>query len=110
MIYLQLNPLTNNTKMEIKNIFLHHIDVANSLITEIKVIEDSANLNTYIESLVKDILDNPNRRFYNWKDGDTEVKNSLDPLKEIGNESEKYALNNAKRLLEKESKAQEQVN
>ncbi|TXK00663.1 nucleoid-associated protein [Flagellimonas aequoris] len=96
--------------MEIKNIFLHHIDVANSLITEIKVIEDSANLNTYIESLVKDILDNPNRRFYNWKDGDTEVKNSLDPLKEIGNESEKYALNNAKRLLEKESKAQEQVN
>lgn len=93
--------------MEIKNIFLHHVDVKANKVTPIEIRDDYEDLNTYIEGLVKDILDNPNRRFYNWKDGNTEVKSSLPHLKNNSVEVETFVLGNAKRLLEKEVKAQE---
>jgi len=96
--------------MEIKSIFLHHIDVKADLVTPIEIKEDFDDLNTYVETLVADILENPNRRFYNWKDGDTQVKNSLTHIKNNSDKIESYVLNNSKRLLEKEVKAQEAVN
>ncbi|MEW2922684.1 nucleoid-associated protein [Muricauda sp. ANG21] len=96
--------------MEIKSIFLHHVDVQTKNVTPIEINEDFENLNTYVEGLVQDILDNPNRRFYNWKDGETQVKNSLPLIKANSHDIESYVLNNAKRLLEKEVKAQESMN
>tara|TARA_R110002051_G_scaffold295992_1_gene361954 strand:+ start:2328 stop:3347 length:1020 start_codon:yes stop_codon:yes gene_type:complete len=96
--------------MIIKNIFLHHIDVKSNVVTPIEIPEDFENLNTYVESLVADILDNPNRRFYNWKEGDTQVKNSLSFLKDDVGDTESQVLNNARRLLEKEVRAQDAMN
>lgn len=63
--------------MEIKNIFLHHIDVKNNSVSNIELDGTSINLNSYIDSLVKEILDQPNKREYNFKDGQTEIKSSL---------------------------------
>lgn len=92
--------------MEIKSIFLHHIDVQTNKVTSIEIKESYAELDKYVETLVQDILDNPNRRFYNWKSGETQVKNSLSHLKDDGKHIAKYVMENANRLLEMEVKAQ----
>ena len=94
--------------MEIQNIFLHHIDINTPEPIEIELDENTDNIQDYIEGLVQDILDNPNRRFYNFKGGTTEVKNSLPHFLSESDELKEQVLNNAKRLLEKEKKTQKQ--
>lgn len=95
--------------MEIKNIFLHHIDIQANTVKQIEINEDSDNVDDYVEQLVEDILDNPNRRFYNWKKGSTQVKNSLTHLYNSTDEVNEVVMQNAERLLEKEVKKQEQI-
>ena len=95
--------------MQIKSIFLHHIDVQTNIVTSIEIDDDAENLIDYVEKLVDDILDNANRRSYNWKDGHTQVKNSLIHLYEESDDVEEYVLENAKRLLEKEVKSQKLI-
>lgn len=95
--------------MEIKNIFLHHIDVENNSVNNIELDGSSINLNSYIDSLVHEILDQPNKRLYSFKDGETEIKNSLGSILENIENLEDLILNNAKRLLEKEKKSQERM-
>lgn len=93
--------------MVINNFFLHHIDVNNNSVTQINLQLNPQNLNDYVEELLNEIIANPNRRKYSFKDGNTEVKTSLIKILEndsnVGNITEL----NAKRLLEKEVNAQE---
>ncbi|OXA82853.1 hypothetical protein B0A56_03860 [Flavobacterium columnare NBRC 100251 = ATCC 23463] len=95
--------------MEIKNIFLHHIDVKNNSVSNIELDGTSINLNSYIDSLVKEILEQPNKREYNFKDGQTEIKSSLVSILDNVENLDSLILNNAKRLLEKETKSQERM-
>jgi hypothetical protein len=95
--------------MDIKSIYLHHIDVENNLVKDIKLDENSINLNSYVDSLVKEILDQPNRRLYTFKDGNTEVKSSLKSMLEKAENIDEIITTNAKRLLEKETKSQERM-
>ena len=96
--------------MKIENIFLHHIDVKNNSVNNIKLDGTSINLNVYIDSLVKEILEQPNKREYSFKDGNTEIKNSLKSILENIENLDDLILNNAKRLLEKEKISQERMN
>lgn len=93
--------------MDIKSIFLHHIDVKNNLVTEMVLDENSLNLQNYVLSLVDEILEQPNKRLYSFKDGNTEVKGSLISILQNLENVDKTILNNANRLLEKEKKTQE---
>lgn len=93
--------------MEIKSIFLHHIDVKGNLVSPIILDENSLNLKDYVFSLVKEILEQPNKRIYTFKDGNTEVKSSLVSILENVNSIDSIILTNAQRLLEKETKTQE---
>lgn len=93
--------------MDIKSIFLHHIDVKNNSASPIKLDENSLNLKGYVVSLVEEILGQPNKRTYAFKDGNTEVKSSLISILNNSGNINSIILNNAKRLLEKEVKTQE---
>ena len=95
--------------MDIKNIFLHHVDIKNNLVTPIAIDENSTNLKGYVNSLVKEISEQPNKRLYSFKDGNTEVKNSLKEIIQNNPNIEAVILNNAKRLLEKENNSQQRV-
>ena len=92
--------------MIIDKIFLHHIDVKNNLVSPILIDEDSSNLKDYVISLVKEILEQPNKRLYSFKEGNTEVKMSLfSLLNELEDVADVIKLN-ADRLLEKEIRSQ----
>lgn len=95
--------------MEIKNIFLHHIDVKNNAVNQIALNEGSLNLKKYIDSLVKEILEQPNKRIYEFKEGATEIKGSLIPILSNDDNIEAIISTNANRLLEKETKSQERM-
>lgn len=96
--------------MDIKNIFLHHIDVQNSLVSQITLNEGSVNLKKYVDSLVKEILEQPNKRIYEFKEGATEIKSSLIPILDNLENIDTVIATNAGRLLEKEIKTQERMN
>src|SRR5690606_20259942 len=95
--------------MEINSVFLHHIDIESNVVTSIEINESSENLNNYVNSLVEDIQTNPNKRSYDFKDGDTQVKSTLIPILKKVDNLENLISNNAKRLLEKEKKSQERI-
>lgn len=95
--------------MVIKNFFLHHIDVINNIVTPINLQLNPQNLQDYIEELLREIIANPNRRTYSFKDGNTEIKSSLNKILEEDNEIENIIELNAQRLLEKEVNAQEMM-
>lgn len=95
--------------MDIKNIFLHHVDIKNNTVTPINLDEDSTNLKGYVDSLAKEIAEQTNKRLYSFKDGNTEVKNSLKEILQNPTNIETVILNNAKRLLEKETNSQQKV-
>ncbi|MDM1556336.1 nucleoid-associated protein [Chryseobacterium indologenes] len=93
--------------MILKNFFLHHIDVPNNTVTPINLNINPANINSYIGELLNEILQSSNRRTYQFKDGNTEVKSSLPIiLDNLDNITEIVQLN-SQRLLEKESNIQE---
>jgi hypothetical protein len=93
--------------MEINSIFLHHIDVKSKVVTQITLDENSLNLIGYINSLVQEILEQPNKRSYKFKEGNTEVKSSLVSILDDIEDIDTVILNNANRLLEKETKTQD---
>lgn len=95
--------------MEINSVLLHHVDIQANTVTPIEIDETSVNLNNYVESLVEEIHNNPNRRKYQFKDGNTQVKTTLIPILQNGEGLNDIILNNAKRLLEKEKKSQERI-
>lgn len=105
--YLQVKENKKYNIMEIKNIFLHHIDVKSNSVARIILDENSLNLKEYIFSLVKEILDQTNKRVYIFKEGNTEVKSSLISILDNIKNIDDIILNNAKRLLEKEIKTQD---
>lgn len=92
--------------MIIDKIFLHHIDVKNNLVSPILIDEDSSNLKDYVISLVKEILEQPNKRLYSFKEGNTEVKMSLFTLLSESDNIDDVIKLNADRLLEKEIRSQ----
>lgn len=94
--------------MEIINFHLHHIDVNNNSVSPIDIKLNPQNLNNYIEELLQEIITNTNKRMYLFKEGNTEVKASLSKiLHNNDSDVQKITGLNAKRLLEKEIKAQE---
>jgi len=93
--------------MEIINFFLHHVDVNNNSVTPINLQLNPQNLNDYVEELLGEIIANPNRRTYIFKEGNTEVKTSLSKILENNSDTESITELNAKRLLEKEVNTQE---
>ncbi|SMC81260.1 nucleoid-associated protein [Moheibacter sediminis] len=92
--------------MIIKNFFLHHVDVSNNNVTPINLQLNPQNLQDYVEELLSEIIANPNRRIYSFKDGNTEVKSSLRKILEDNTDVENITELNAKRLLEKEINTQ----
>lgn len=95
--------------MEIKKLTLHKIDISKNSPEKIEIDMSKQTIIEYVDNLVTEILGNPNNRMYRFKDGDTQVKSSLVKLVENDTEIEKVILNNAQRLLEKESKADIQL-
>ncbi|AZI53961.1 hypothetical protein EIB75_01230 [Epilithonimonas vandammei] len=93
--------------MIINDFFLHHIDVINNTVTPINLQLNPQNLNDYVEELLNEIIANPNRRTYTFKEGNTEVKTSLDKILENDSDIENITKLNAERLLEKEVNTQE---
>ncbi|MFD0964281.1 hypothetical protein [Pseudofulvibacter geojedonensis] len=95
--------------MTINNISLHHLDVKTNTVTPITIDETSENLNKYVDSLIEDIHTNPNKRLYEFKKGNTQVKSTLVPIIKNEENVDELIIENSKRLLEKEKKSQERI-
>lgn len=91
--------------MNIISSFLHLIDIDNDTIETIGISE-TPNIKRYITELVTEIVNNPNRRNYRFKEGSTEVKSSLFRIIDGDDNISTIIENNARRLLEKEKNAQ----
>jgi len=92
-------------EIEIKKLVLHHLDVANNEVERIDIDFNTETIIKYVDNLIEEILDSPNKRKYLFKDGDTQVKSSINHIVEDSNEVERIIENNAVRLLEKETAA-----
>lgn len=92
--------------MKINNFFLHHVDVVNNIVSPINLQLNPQNLQDYVEELLSEVIANPNRRNYSFKDGNTEVKSSLIKILKDDDNTKKIVELNARRLLEKEINAQ----
>lgn len=95
--------------MDIKKLTLHKIDISNNTADKIVIDINKETIIEYVDNLVNEILDNPNKRMYKFKDGDTQFKSSINKLIENEDEIETIILNNAKRLLEKEINAHDHL-
>lgn len=95
--------------MEIQKLALHHIDVAGNNVESIDIDFNKENIITYIEALIEEIIDNPNKRQYNFNDGETQVKSSIYKLVDSDDEIDEVLENNAKRLLKKQRETDEQL-
>ncbi|GIJ94869.1 hypothetical protein [Capnocytophaga stomatis] len=92
--------------MKIVSHFLHHIDIKNSSVTTVDLELNNQNLEDYINELLDEIINNPNRRIYKFSNGNTEIKTSLYKILNNDSEIEKVVELNAQRLLQKEIDAQ----
>ncbi|XJR90466.1 hypothetical protein ACH34E_06865 [Elizabethkingia anophelis] len=88
---------------------LHHIDVASNNIEEITLDVSQEDLSKYIEELVDEIVYNPSKRNYKFKDASTQVKSSLFKILENNQDLKSIIEQNNKRLLEKESQSQQSL-
>lgn len=95
--------------MDIKKLTLHKIDISKNTAEEIEIDINKETIIEYVDNLVNEILDSPNKRMYKFKNGETQVKSSLVKLVEYDTQIDKIILYNAERLLEKELKANEQL-
>ncbi|MCT4138599.1 nucleoid-associated protein [Elizabethkingia anophelis] len=92
--------------MNLISSFLHLIDIDTDNIHPISI-SDTPNIKNYIRDLVQEIAYNTlNKRDYSFKEGNTEVKNSLSEIIDNTDTLPKIIKNNARRLLEKEKNAQ----
>ena len=92
-------------EIEIEKISLHQLDVSSNNIDKIDIDFEKETIKKYVDVLIDEILENPNKRLFKFKNGNTEVKNSIPSIISNSLEIEKTLLNNAKRLLEKEVSA-----
>jgi hypothetical protein len=92
-------------EIEIEKISLHQLDVSSNNIEKIDIDFKKETIIKYVDVLIDEILENPNKRLFKFKNGNTEVKNSIPSIISNSVEIEKTLLNNAKRLLEKEVSA-----
>jgi hypothetical protein len=95
--------------MDIKKLTLHKIDISKNTAEKIGIDISKETIIEYVNNLVNEILDSPNKRMYKFKNAETQVKSSLVKLVEDDTEIDKIILYNAERLLEKELKANEQL-
>ncbi len=90
------------SNIEIELLCLHQLDVSSNSIEKIVIDVEKQTIINYVDALIDEILENPNKRLYKFKDGKTEVKNSIPDIISNSKDIENTLLNNAKRLLEKE--------
>ncbi|MFB3389484.1 hypothetical protein [Flavobacterium sp. LAR06] len=95
--------------MDIRKLSLHKIDITKNTAEKIEIDIKKETIIEYVNNLVDEILDSPNKRMYRFKNGETQVKSSLDKLVKDDVEVEKILLHNAERLLEKEVHAHAQL-
>jgi hypothetical protein len=95
--------------IEIKKIALHHLDVNTSKVESVDLNINIDVIEDYVNGLITEILESPNKRSFKFKDGNTEVKSSLPQLVSNDIDIDNTLLNNAKRLLEKEVEVDEKI-
>ena len=95
--------------MEIQKITLHQLDIANKLVEKIDIDLHKETIVKYVDKLIEEILDNPNKRKYIFKDGETQVKSSIKQIINLSDKIETVLLNNAKRLLDKQVDANKRI-
>ncbi len=95
--------------MDIRKLTLHKIDISRNLPERINIDIQKDTIIEYINNLVSEIIENPNKRIHRFKEGNTEVKTSIRKLVADDVDIDNIILFNAKRLLEKEQKADIQL-
>ncbi|WP_341221599.1 nucleoid-associated protein [Polaribacter atrinae] len=90
------------SNIDIKLLSLHQLDVSSNSIEKISIDVEKETIIKYVDALIDEILENPNKRLYKFKEGKTEVKNSIPDIISNFDDIENVLLTNAKRLLEKE--------
>lgn len=94
-------------EFEIIKISLHLIDIENEKLETIDVDLHHEAIVKYVKNLIEnDILKNPDKRKYTFKEGSTQVKSSIQKIISSVDDIEDVLQQNAQRLLEKEVKAE----
>tara|TARA_R110002049_G_scaffold93391_3_gene230903 strand:+ start:7676 stop:8701 length:1026 start_codon:yes stop_codon:yes gene_type:complete len=96
-------------EIEIKTFSLHHLEVSSNEAKKIDIDFKTETIADYALSLIDEILESPNKRHFEFKSGDTEIKNSIPKIIADSKNIEEVLLNNAKRLLEKEVAADNKI-
>lgn len=91
--------------MDIRKLTLHKIDISKNIPEMINIDIQKDTIIEYINNLVNEIIENPNKRIHRFKEGETQVKSSIRKLVLDDLDIDSIILFNAKRLLEKEQKA-----
>jgi hypothetical protein len=94
----------------IKKMVLHHLDVDSNNVETVDLNIKIEVITTYVKDLITDILENPNKRTFKFKDGNTQVKSTLPQLISNHIDIDDILLNNAKRLLDKEISTNKKMN
>jgi hypothetical protein len=95
--------------IDIKTFSLHHLDVSSNEVKKIDIDFKTETIANYALSLIDEILESPNKRHFEFKSGNTEIKNSIPKIISNPNDIEETLFNNAKRLLEKEVSADNKI-
>lgn len=98
------------SEFKIIKISLHLIDVENEKLETIDVDLHHEAIVKYVKNLIEnDILNNPDKRKYTFKEGSTQVKSSIEKIINNNVDVEDILQQNAQRLLEKEIKAEKMM-
>lgn len=95
--------------IELLKLSLHFLDVSKNYIETVEINAKKKNIIEYIDGLIDEIIDNPNKRLYRFKSGKTQVKSSIDDMVKENPQIDEILLANAERLLEKEVSAETRV-
>lgn len=90
------------SEIDIQMLSLHQLDVSSNKIEKIIIDVKKETILGYVVNLIDEILESPNKRLYKFKNGQTEIKNSLPFIIDKVDNFDDILLSNAKRLLEKE--------
>jgi len=93
------------SSIDIELLSLYHLDVSSNKVEKTNINITKETIVNYVDSLIKEILDSPNRRLYKFKDGNTQIKSSIPDIIAQKEDYEKLLFHNAERLLDKEVKA-----
>lgn len=90
------------TQIIIKKLSLHQVDVLKNKVDIIKVDIQKDTIIKFTNNLIEEILISPNKREFKFKEGNTEIKNSIPEIINNSDNIDNVLFNNAKRLLEKQ--------